>query len=133
MTSIIIAYKNWKSKGKKAEIFWNKTGSRPEQKRKKTGSKAERKRKKLEVKRNRSGKKRNLNIRAVAICPITPNGRCLCRCGQCPRAFVLPDFRNETLRGLFCQGKRGHAYLSSTERYAQLTQRTLDKHIREWR
>ena len=26
----------------------------------------------------------------------------------------------------------GHAYLSSTERYAQLTQGTVDKHIREW-
>ena len=45
MTSIIIAHKNWKSKGKKrkfsgskAEKNWNKTGKFQVKKRKKTGS-----------------------------------------------------------------------------------------------
>ena len=50
MTSIIIAHKNWKSKGKKAEIFWKQSGKKLEQNRKKSGSKPERKRKKTGTK-----------------------------------------------------------------------------------
>ena len=83
MTSIIIAHKNWKSKGKKAEIFWKQSG------------------KKVEANRNGSGKKlernRKLNIRSVAICPIEPNGRRSCRhrCRSAPlyRLISATKFR----------------------------------------
>ena len=40
MTSIIIAHKNWKSEGKKAEIFWKQSGKKLEQNRKISGKKA---------------------------------------------------------------------------------------------
>ena len=38
---IIIAHKNWKSKGKKAEIFWKQSGTEAEKNWKQSGTEAE--------------------------------------------------------------------------------------------